>query len=96
MTVYSWLCLFGIPSFISALVAWMVKEWHAIKALRLGMQAMLRDRLLQVYAECKRNGSASFVDRENFENLYKQYHALGANGVMDDVRTKFLNLPLGE
>jgi len=27
--------------------------------------------------------------------VYVQYHALGANGVMDNLRTKFLDLPLG-
>ena len=25
--------------------------------------------------------------------MYKQYHNLGANGVMDDIRAKFLELP---
>lgn len=34
-------------------------------------------------------------DRDDFENCWKQYHALGANGVMDDVHKKFLALPIG-
>jgi len=29
----------------------------------------------------------------NLENVYIQYHNLGANGVMDDLRNKFLALP---
>ena len=28
------------------------------------------------------------------ENMYLQYHALGGNGVMDDIRQKFFALPL--
>ena len=31
---------------------------------------------------------------DNFENMYKQYHNLGVNGVMDDLYDKFMNLPL--
>ena len=33
-------------------------------------------------------------ERQNFENMYVQYHALGGNGVMDDVRRKFFELPM--
>ena len=32
--------------------------------------------------------------RENFENCWKQYHSLGVNGVMDDLHSKFLKLPV--
>ena len=32
--------------------------------------------------------------KDNFENCYKQYHALGANGMMDKLREEFLSLPL--
>lgn len=65
-------------------------------ALKLGVQAMLRDRLYQLYRYCKKQGYAAEYERENFNNMYKQYHALGENGVMDDVHDKFLALPLFE
>jgi hypothetical protein len=32
-------------------------------------------------------------ERINFDNLYKNYHELGANGVMDDTYNKFMALP---
>lgn len=32
-------------------------------------------------------------DREDWEYMYQQYHALGKNGVMDDTRKKLLALP---
>ena len=63
------------------------------KAIMLGVQAMLRDRLLQGYRHYIDKGFAEYDDRENLENIYTQYHALGANGVMDDMRNQFRGLP---
>lgn len=63
------------------------------KALMAGIQAMLRDRLLQGYRHYFEKGWADYDDRQNMENMWTQYHALGANGVMDGYRTKFLMLP---
>ena len=31
--------------------------------------------------------------KENFENLYQRYHTLGKNGVMDEKRKAFMQLP---
>lgn len=63
------------------------------KAIMLGVQAFLRDRLLQGYRHYIAKGWADYDDRENMENIYTQYHALGANGIMDDMRAQFRNLP---
>lgn len=63
------------------------------RAIMLGVQAILRDRLLQGYRHYIEKGWADYEDRENLENIYKQYHALGANGVMDDLRKQFRSLP---
>ena len=63
------------------------------KAIMLGVQAFLRDRLLQGYKHSIAKGWADYDDRENMENIYTQYHALGANGIMDDMRNQFRNLP---
>ena len=64
------------------------------ESVQLGIQALLRDRLYQTYLHYEDKGYAPLYARENFENMYNQYHALGANGVMDDIRDKFLELPL--
>ena len=39
-------------------------------------------------------GYTTSYDRDNFECMYIQYKALRGNGVMDDVRRRFLALPL--
>ena len=64
------------------------------ESVQLGIQALLRDRLYQSYLHYTEKGYAPIYARENFENMYKQYHNLGANGVMDDLYDKFINLPL--
>ena len=115
MEVYQWLCLFGIPSIISGIVALILsrgmkkrdqkQEQIRIqndimekqnKAIMAGVQAILRDRLLQGYKIFLAKGWADYEDRANLENIWKQYHALGANGVMNDMRKQFRQLPVYE
>lgn len=64
------------------------------EAICYGVQALLRDRLLQSYNHYKEKGYAPIYARENFENMYQQYHSLGKNGVMDEIHEKFKALPL--
>ena len=63
------------------------------RAIMLGMQAILRDLLLRGYRHYLEKGYADYEDRENLENIFVQYHALGANGIMDDLRDRFRALP---
>lgn len=64
------------------------------KATMLGVQALLRDRLLQAFRHYIAQGFAEYSDRENVRNMYEQYEALGPNSVMDDLYDKFKNLPI--
>lgn len=88
-----------------ALVTFMIKQTanakrqkqeqaEQLNIIKRGIQAFLRDRLLAVYEQCAKKGGATPQERDNFENLYMQYHTLGANGVMDNTRQQFLNLPI--
>lgn len=90
MTIYNWLCLLGVPSLV-ALFAKVI--FSQIKSIRLGVQALLRAQMIADYNKWSEREWAPIYARENFENCYQQYHGLGANGVMDDVRAKFLALP---
>lgn len=97
MTVYQWLCLLGVPTLIAAAVKYVhvlvkrnAKETEAIK---LGLQAILRSQMVSDYNKWSDRSYAPIYARENFENCWKQYHSLGANGVMDDLHAKFLQLP---
>ena len=64
------------------------------KATMLGVQALLRDRLLQSFKHYISQGWADYRDRENVKNLYEQYEALGPNSVMTDLYEQFTELPM--
>lgn len=63
------------------------------EAVCLGVQALLRDRLIESYNRHIDNGYAPIYAKENFDNMYKQYHNLGVNGVMDELHSTFMELP---
>lgn len=63
------------------------------EAVQRGVQALLRDRLYDKYEYYSEKGYAPIRARENFENMWIQYHSLGKNGVMDDIHIKFMELP---
>lgn len=98
MNVYQILSLL----FGSGLLTVILKAfWSKIKvnekkteSVQLGIQALLRDRLYHTYMKYSEKGYAPLYARENFDNMYNQYHILGANGVMDDIYKKFMALPL--
>lgn len=66
------------------------------KEMREGMQALLRDRLYGLYGKCLRKKYATIEESNNFINMYNRYHNLGQNGVMDNIKEKFLSLPTKE
>ena len=69
------------------------KVLKMIGAVTKGTQASLRNSLIQLWDIWSEKGYAPVYIRDNFENMYQQYHNLGANGVIDDIRAKFLALP---
>ena len=82
----------GIPALLLGLI---VTSFVQVRAVKKGIQALLRDRLIQGYKYYRAQGWADEDDRSNLENVWIQYHALGENGVMDNLHTRFLELPLG-
>ena len=82
MNVYQILSLlFGSGLLTAILKAF----WSKIKvnekkteSVQLGVQALLRDRLYYTYTKYEEKGFAPIYARENFENMYQQYHILGA------------------
>ena len=63
---------------------------------KAGIQAVLRDRLYQLNRYCMKKGFTTQDERDNFENMYDNYHKLFINGTMTVVREKFLQLPFEE
>ena len=90
MTIYQWLCLFSVPAALAAILKYLFSQ---IKAIKMGLQALLRAQLISDYNKWSEKEYAPIYARQNFENCWVQYHALGANGVMDDIHEKFMSLP---
>lgn len=63
-----------------------------MKALKQGLQALLRDRMVELYQTAKDRGYTSLQEKANLDNLYINYHALGLNGVMDAVHEEYMNM----
>lgn len=101
MTIYNWLCLFGVPGMVTAVSAYLInkikKQKQEIEALKLGMQALLRAQMVNEYQRWRseKSGVPLYV-KDNFENVWKQYEALGKNGVMTDIHNRFVSLPVSD
>ncbi len=95
--LYQSLMLLGFPSVFLTCAVFLIKKIKQIdaenKALQRGVQALLRDRLYETYSRFSELGYAPLRAKENFINMYTQYHSLGKNGVMDSIYEKFLDLP---
>lgn len=63
------------------------------EAVCLGVQALLRSQMIADYNKYVDKGYAPIYAKQNFENMWKQYHNLGANGVMDEIHRAFIALP---
>jgi hypothetical protein len=67
------------------------KEEHAIKS---GIRAILRDRLLYICAQCEKRGSVTVEQLQNVSELFESYSSLGGNGAAKKIFEDVLRLPL--
>ena len=109
MSAYQILSIAGVPTLVGIIIALVIKrplekrvqeaernqatQQAQSQAIMLGVQALLRDRLLQAYRHYAHQGYAGYDDKQNVLNIYTQYEALGPNSVMDQFHAKFMALP---
>ena len=66
-----------------------------IIAIRAGLRALLRDRILQAYNHYHEDKEyCPIYALENVEEMYKQYHALGGNGTITKLVEELKELPI--
>ena len=90
--------LFGlIVTGLGVAVKWLHKkaktEAQRQGAIEKGLQALLRSQMINDYNHYKDKGFAPIYAKDNFENVWKQYHNLGVNAVMDSIHEEFMSLP---
>ena len=87
----------AIPALCAALAGWAVGQIKHVRqadnAVRLGVQALLRDRIYQAHSHYTEKGVYPIYARENVEEMYKQYHALGGNGTVTNLVKEMDGLP---
>jgi hypothetical protein len=66
------------------------KEQDAIK---LGIQVLLRDRIVQCYNHYMEKGFCPIYAMDNINALYSQYHALGGNGTITELVERLRDMP---
>lgn len=97
MTTFQILSLLGAGTIVSTVLIagwrYMRKTASSIKAIMLGLQAVLRAQMIADYNHYKDKRYAPIYAKENFQNCWNQYEALGANGVMNHIYKEFMNLP---
>lgn len=86
-----------IAFLLGAVLTYFGARWSKIlkkiDGLEYGVQALLRDRMLQMreyYAEKKKPIPQREV--ESFEAMYSAYHGLGGNGYIEDTRREIIEV----
>lgn len=89
-----------IISVLTSLLGYCVGKFRnsfkELGALKSGLQALLRDRMLTLYFEARSKGSTTIENKNNFDNLYNNYHALGLNGVMDQIHEEYMDMEVSD
>ena len=71
-----------------------LQDVHRLEALEEGVQAILRDRIIQLYSYCDKKHSVAIYESQNMEHMYNAYHGLGGNGLLTSLHKKFLEFPI--
>lgn len=68
------------------------EEGKKSQALQDGMQALLRDRIIQSYNHYHDKGYCPIYGKENVKRMYDAYHTLGGNDVATALKDKLLDM----
>jgi hypothetical protein len=85
--------LFGfIISILSGIGISIKLIFRQFKAIKLGMQAMLRDGIINQYNKYIERDYIPIYALENVTAMYEQYHALGGNGTITQLYVELKEL----
>ena len=63
------------------------------KAVTKGVEALLRDRIIDCYNKYEKKGVCPIYAKENVKRLYAPYHELGGNDVATELVEQLLEMP---
>ena len=64
------------------------------EAMKEGLQAMLRDRIIQMASFCQQQGHTQVYMVENMAHMFTAYTTLGGNGAAKYIYEQFMALPV--
>jgi hypothetical protein len=100
----SWI-IAGLASMVTAILVWhyqrnynkLERKQEQTKvesnAMKEGVRALLKDRIIQSYNYHCEKGYCLVHDRDAIEDMYVQYKNLGGNGNVEDLMIKLRHLP---
>ena len=98
MTLYQILSLCGIPSLIGAIfvsaVIYVKLKNSSYKLIKDGVIAILHNKIYTLGKQYIAQEHISVEALDDFEHLYKAYHALGGNGTGTEIYKRVKELPM--
>lgn len=86
--------LFGIVAAIGGVMMKRFdKEVKKMQATEKGVQALLRNSIIQMYNKAMHDKCLKIYERENLQHMFEEYTALGGNGVVQGLVEKMYELP---
>jgi len=86
--------LFGL---ITTLMGYFIRKLNKkvteMSAIKMGVQALLRDRIIETYNHYMEKGFCPIYARESLLEMAKQYYNLGGNGIVPTLIDKIKELP---
>lgn len=94
MSAYQLACLIGVPSIAAAVVVGVFKFLYGrVRALSAGVQALLREDIVNNYNLYTDRGYCPIYAKESMKKVYAAYHGLGGNDVATELYHKLLAMP---
>ena len=82
-----------IPAVCAGITGWAAAQVAHARAVQKAVQALLRDRLIWAHDHYMQKGCYPIYARENVEEMYTRYHALGGNGTVTSLVRELDGLP---
>lgn len=91
-----WIVKYWVEWSFGLIGALLVAGFHRLRRLSAvgkGVQALLRDRIIQAYNHYAEKGYCPIYGMENVNAMYKEYHALGGNGTITELVERLKEMP---
>jgi len=90
--VLSALLISACTYYVTKIRSVLKKQADEQEAMRKGLKALLRDRIIQMYNHYYNQRCIPIYARDNIGSLHAEYKALGGNGTIDGLVKKLMSL----